>query len=204
MGIVLSREAGSNTIDYDTFVVQEGVEEFVQTLANVDIYNNLVWDCEEAGLFLQKHPQKDGPHGAINSIRIRFNTIYNCGLTSGNDLNLYGWGDLGITLNGIDLIGNVAFNSSRPISLAQTVIPAGVTIDDNLNFGDGDNTDPEFVDPDTPVVIGSGVLPTIILPDFSLSAGSPAIGTVDAAYSVAPFDTDIIGNSREDDPGAKG
>ena len=53
-----------------------------------------------------------------------------------------------------------------------------------FTYADNVETDPGFVDPDVVPVISAGFLPQITLPDFSLRAGSPAIGAVSRAHVV--------------------
>lgn len=185
LGIVLSREAGSNTIKYGTFTSQEGIEEFVQTLANIDIYNNLVWDIQAAGIFCQRHPQKDGPNGSISNIRIRFNTVYNANrMESGRDLNLSGWSDpdfeaAGI-VNSVDFIGNIVWNDTASIRQSNTFVDkVGFTVEGNLI-----GVDPSFADV------------TATPPDLSLSPGSAAGTLVDAVLTNGPFETDFKGGMR--------
>ncbi|MEP1613358.1 MAG: right-handed parallel beta-helix repeat-containing protein [Roseobacter sp.] len=186
IGIVLSREAGSNTVEYDTFVEQTGVEEFVQTLANINIYNNLIWDIEAAGIFCQRHPQKDGPNGEITNVRVNFNTVYNANrLTTGRDLNLSGWSDpdfqaAGI-VNGVDFVGNIVWNDTADIRAINDFSgQVGFLVESNLI-----GTDPRFVDPvSTP-------------PNLSLREDSPAIDLISATLARGPFEIDFSGALRQ-------
>ncbi|MDW3223635.1 MAG: right-handed parallel beta-helix repeat-containing protein [Paracoccaceae bacterium] len=185
LGIVLSREAGSNSTEYGTFTDQEGVAEFVQTLANIDIYNNLVWNIEAAGIFCQRHPQKDGPNGVISNIRIRFNTVYNANrMESGRDLNLSGWSDPDFeaagVVSGVDFVGNIVWNDTASIRQTNTFVDKpGFTVADNLI-----GVDPSFVDV------------TATPPDLSLPSGTAAGLLVDAAATIGPFEADFNGHPR--------
>lgn len=185
LGIVLSREAGSNTQNYATFTAETGIEEFVQTLANIDIYNNLIWDIDEAGIFCQRHPQKDGPNGEITNIRISFNTVYNANRSgSGRDLNLSGWSDpdflaAGIA-SGVEFVGNIVWNDTDEVRATNRFTgEEGFFIDGNLI-----GVDPVFLNPAaTP-------------PNLALSVGTTAVGLVGAAAVISPFEVDIDGELR--------
>ncbi|WP_338469213.1 right-handed parallel beta-helix repeat-containing protein [Roseobacter fucihabitans] len=185
LGIVLAREAGSTSVPYDTFTAQQGIGEFVQTLANIDVYNNLVWDTQAAGIYCQRHPQKDGPNGIISNIRIRFNTVYNANrMESGRDLNLSGWSDPEFEAAGVvsdfDFTGNIVWNDTAAVRTINT-------FDGKPGFSVHSNAigvDPLFVGPKaTP-------------PDLSLSPGSPVSAVVNAAHTSGPFATDISGLAR--------
>ena len=156
IGIVLTREAGNNSIDYDTFVAQEGVAEFVQTLARIRIYNNVVYDTEQAGFFAQRHPQKDGPHGSIVDIAVTQNTFHNCNRdTTSNDLNLSGWLDADMTAagvtSGIQFSGNIISNDTQAPSVLNEFTgnaeytDFGNVIGQNIGFVDGSSATPNFV-----------------------------------------------------------
>ena len=186
MGIVLAREAGSNTIEYGTYRDQIGAAEFVQKLDRIDIYNNVVWNIRKAGIFCQRHGQKDGPDGVIRDVRIRFNTVYNANrdLTA-RDLNLSGWSasdfmDAGVT-SGVDFIGNIVWNDTDNVSvLNEFTGQTGFDVSANLIGIDPDFTDPS-ADP----------------PDLSLSVASAGIGLADTASVAAPFGRDIDGKVRD-------
>jgi len=74
IGIVISREALRNT---GAGAIPE--IERRQTLKNIIIRNNLLFDMTKHGFLLQKHPQKDTPNGEITDVSLRYNTFFNCG-----------------------------------------------------------------------------------------------------------------------------
>lgn len=185
LGIVLSREAGSNTVDYDVFTADTGVGDFNQSLANIDIYNNLVWDIETAGIFCQRHPQKDGPDGQIANIRIRHNTVYNANRGgAGRDINLSGWSDPDFITAGIvrdiDFVGNIVWNDTAEVRVLDTFTgQPGFDVQANLI-----GVDPLFA------------APTATPPDLSLAVGSPAGSFVSTSVAGADFAADIGGKPR--------
>lgn len=185
LGIVLAREAASTTVEYAIYTAQEGVADFVQRLERIDVYNNLVWDTELSGIYCQRHPKKDGPHGAIRDIRIRFNTVYNANrFGTGRDLNISGWADTDFAAAGvagnIDFIGNIVWNDTAEVRILDTFTgKPGFTVADNLI-----GVDPGFAD--------TAATP----PDLSLAAGSAAAGLVGAGVITAPFDRDYADSLR--------
>lgn len=185
IGIVLAREAGSNTVEYQTFRAQEGAEEFVQTLADIDVYNNAVWDTEAAGIFCQRHAQKDGPDGAIRDVRIRFNTVYNANrIETGRDLNLSGWSEPDFEaadiVSGFEFIGNILWNDTADVAVLDTFSgKPGFAIESNLI-----GVDPGFANP------------AASPPDLSLTPGSAAALLVGADFVEGGFALDIKGASR--------
>ncbi len=191
LGIVLAREAGNKDIDYDVFTAQEGPEDFLQTLSNIDVYNNLVWDTNLAGIYCQRHPKKDGPDGVIRDIRIRFNTVYNANRAgTGRDLNLSGWSDADFEAAGVvsnvDFIGNIVWNDTAEMRILNTFVDKpGFLVADNLI-----GVDPSFAAPDaTP-------------PDLSLAVGSAAEGLAGATVTETPFTRDIDAVARDAAPAA--
>lgn len=174
-GIVLAREAGEVGKTYTQSRTDLGASEFVQELTDFDIYNFEFWEIDEAGIYLQAHPRDTTgtafTDGQIDDIRIRFGTIYNAGRT-GNDLNLFGWDNLGESPTNVDLIGIICWNEEGSVSLAQAwASQSGFTYEQNLI-----GTDPDFADVSADP------------PDFSLDAGSPAIALVTTAGRAdAPF-----------------
>lgn len=186
IGIVLAREAGSNTIDYQTFRSQVGAAEFVQSLAGIDCYNNAIWDIEETGIFWQRHPQKDGPDGRIEDIDFRFNTVHNANRNvTARDLNLSGWLDADMIAAGVtgdlSFIGNIVANSTAaPIVL-------------NTMTGNAAYTDQGNYIGQTAGFVDASATP----PNLQLVSGADAgnIVTLTGAAN-APFNLDINGATR--------
>lgn len=175
IGIAMSREAAPipEYADYATAKAALGSEFFQQTLDSVDAYNNIIFDCEEAGIRCERHPTKDGPDGSFNDVRFRFNTLAdNNRSVTAKDLFLGGWFDedmvsAGIA-TGIDFSANLISNSTDDIDITDEFsgkVEASVV--DNFNLADGPETAPLFNN-----VAGD---------DYSLIEASSTVGTVTTA-----------------------
>lgn len=177
-GIVLAREADFNSTD--------PVEDFTQRLRNINIYNNAMWDLEIVGLYCQGHPG-DGPHGVIEDVRIRFNTVLNAARRgSGREARLSDWADrdwmAANVVTGFEFIGNILWRSDgRTQFLNEYEGQHGFSVSENLV-----DVDPLFADHDTRP------------PDLSLLPNSPAIGLLDAKFVSFPFELTLAGQSRKD------
>jgi hypothetical protein len=223
-GVALAREAdfdGTLSPGSGTFETPEPgsplaleIADMQQTLARIDVYNNIFAEIEGTGILLYRHfnstdpaglPwQSDSPHGSIEDVRVRFNTIYNCALRgSGNEIRAVGWTDqafldAGIA-SGVEIVGNLAYRS--PENPATTKVfenrfagLAGFSVAANVT-----DADPLFTAPDTTATVAfdGTSRPVVSGPDFTLQEGSPAIGVV-AGYGATPFNIDASGDARPD------
>jgi len=180
LGITLAREA---VTDHDDPVQ---MADLVQTLRNINIYNNVIYDIERTGIYCHDHP-KDRPEGVISEIRIRFNTVVNCATSGvGNEVRLVGWTkpDWDGILDDFDFVGNILWRADGPRtqSLFDTFSGAlGVNVGQNLI-----GIDPQFTD----------------LTGFHTAADSPARGLVDARFAGPPFNTTFAGRDRRSERSA--
>ncbi|MFK7882410.1 right-handed parallel beta-helix repeat-containing protein [Roseobacter sp.] len=162
LGITLAREAVTDPDD----PVQ--MADLVQTLRNINIYGNVIFDIERSGIYCHDHP-KDRPTGTISEIRIRFNTIVNCARSGvGNEVRLVGWtgSDWTGVLRSFDFVGNILWHDTPRETHTIYDEFSGhpeVLIDQNLI-----DIDPQFRSPG----------------DFRLAPDSPARNQVDARFAL--------------------
>lgn len=183
IGFVMAREAAPAGGTYADGVTALGAADFVQELSDIDAFNNEFSNIDKSAIYLQAHP-RDGEHGSISNIRIRFNSVWNARRGSGSDLNLFGWDGLGITLaaDTVQFNGQAVWNTEGSVTFAQAFpAPAWMNYDDNHT-----GSNPGFFND------------TITPADMTLTTGSPAIGIVAASYAASPFNLDINGVSRAD------
>ena len=184
-GIVMAREAEGDAAQSE--------------LTDIDIYNNRIFGVRRNGIMAFAHGANGGdqPLGSISNVRIRFNTVYDCGKDSDREeLRVADWhsGPYAASgvVSGFDVIGNVFW---RPGG-AKVNGKQAMARNPEFTYADNVETDPGFVDPDVVPAIPAGFLPEITLPDFSLRAGSAAIGAVSRVHVVSPFETDANGVFR--------
>lgn len=184
IGITLAREAV-----YPGKTYRSG--DLTQTLKNIDVFNNVFYNIGRTGILCHRHPTKDTPHGKISDIRIRFNTLYNCGAAADvSDIRINDWAGSGWknVLSGFDIIGNIVWRDNktgkaRIDNLLSSMKNAVIT--ENLV-----DTDPLFVNTNAKH------------PDLSLKAGSPAIGSVSKNHATPPFNVTANGKDRTTPPTA--
>ncbi|MEM8979254.1 MAG: right-handed parallel beta-helix repeat-containing protein [Pseudomonadota bacterium] len=191
-------------------IAREAIGESTQALEAIDVFNNIFYDMNRYGILCYAHPG-DGPHGLIKDVRLRFNTVYNCGHAEPNlqEIRLADWGnqafrDAGV-VSGLDVVGNIIwrapsrgaprcedqFSASPAAFVADNfnMAPAGIGAQPFYNIA-SETQDPLFIDP-----TGTLTAPPATVPNFQLKANSPAAATV-SGHVEMPFNTDILGLER--------
>lgn len=178
-GITLAREEDGNDSGDDLI------------LEDIDIYNNVISDIDDIGLYLQKHPKDGQDIGLYQNIRLRFNSLYNTNRSGETrDINIDDISAFGNNLAstpivaGIELIGNIIWNPDGSHNCRTDVASDGrFTVSDNFNVvnGTSNGTNPRYANPE------GG--------NFNLLSTSAAVDSV-VGQSASPFDTDYDGNAR--------